>query len=156
MISLKPVGIEEKELLWNIRQKNLYEMTTYYPDDMDENGNYRYGDFDSYFTGEGHTPYLIYCGDALAGYAMMNSCSYIGRHPDRVLAEFAVFPFYRKRHIGTMAAQAILALHPGRWEIKYHRRNEGAGRLWESVTKPYGPTVHHLNEDETVLEFSNG
>ena len=50
MITLKPVTQNEKELLWNINQKYLYEMTKYYPDEMDENGNYHYGYFESYFT----------------------------------------------------------------------------------------------------------
>ena len=40
MINLKPVKPKDKELLWNINQKYLYEMTGYYDDEMDENGNY--------------------------------------------------------------------------------------------------------------------
>ena len=47
MITLKEVTENEKNVLWNINQKYLYEMTQYYPDEMDENGNYHYGYFDS-------------------------------------------------------------------------------------------------------------
>ncbi len=39
-----------KAVLWNINQKYLYEMTNFYDDPMDENGNYHYGHFDEYFT----------------------------------------------------------------------------------------------------------
>ena len=39
MIKLQEVKEEEQELLWNINQKYQYEMTTYYPDKMDEQGN---------------------------------------------------------------------------------------------------------------------
>ena len=42
MIKLQEVKEEEQELLWNINQKYQYEMTTYYPDKMDEQGNQRY------------------------------------------------------------------------------------------------------------------
>ena len=38
MIRIVPVKAEEKGLLWNINQKYLYEMTNFYPDEMDENG----------------------------------------------------------------------------------------------------------------------
>jgi hypothetical protein len=39
MIELVEVKSEQRELLWNIFQKFLYEMTNYYDDEMDEMGN---------------------------------------------------------------------------------------------------------------------
>ena len=42
MIKLQEVKEEEQELLWNINQKYQYEMTTYYSDKIDEQGNQRY------------------------------------------------------------------------------------------------------------------
>lgn len=50
MLRLKQLKENEKELLRNINQKYLYEMTRFYPDEMDEQGNYSYGYFDAYFT----------------------------------------------------------------------------------------------------------
>ena len=41
MIRLQEVKAEERELLWNIIQKYLYEMTKYYPENMDEQGIYQ-------------------------------------------------------------------------------------------------------------------
>ncbi len=35
MITLKEVTENEKNTLWNINQKYLYEMTQYYPDEME-------------------------------------------------------------------------------------------------------------------------
>ena len=99
MITLKPVTKNEKELLWNINQKYLYEMTKYYPDEMDENGNYHYGYFEAYFTEPARKAYLIYSGQNLAGFAMLNPHSYIGHKVDFVIAEFCVFPAYRRQHI---------------------------------------------------------
>ncbi len=49
MIELQTVQAKDRDLLWNINQKYLYEMTLYYDDPMDENGNYHYGHFDDYF-----------------------------------------------------------------------------------------------------------
>lgn len=155
MVLLKKVSEEQRVLLWNIHQKCLYEMTKYYPDDMDEDGNYHYGHFDAYFTDSNRTAYFIYNDEVLVGFAMLNPYSYINHQPEHVIAEFSVFPSYRKKHIAAKAAQMIFDLHPGKWEIKYNEMNLGAKRLWEGITKQYNPIAHHISNEETVLEFSN-
>ena len=50
MIRLQPVQPLDRDLLWNINQKYLYEMTMFYPDVMDEAENLHYGHFEKYFT----------------------------------------------------------------------------------------------------------
>lgn len=155
MIKLRLATKNERELLWNINQKYLYEMTYYYPDDMDENGNYHYGYFDAYFTEPDRKAYLIYNEQYLVGFAMLNHHSYIGKNPDCVLAEFCVFPSYRRQHIAMKASECILEKHPGKWEIKFNEHNLGAKSLWEKVTQKYNPVFHHISGEETVLEFSN-
>ena len=65
----KPVKEKDRELLWNINQKYLYEMTNFYDDPMDENGNHHYGYFEDCFT-----------------------------DPDYTMAEFTIFPAYRRNH----------------------------------------------------------
>ena len=50
MIRLQTAYEKNRDLLWNINQKYLYEMTSFYDDPMDEIGNYHYGHFDDYFS----------------------------------------------------------------------------------------------------------
>ena len=50
MIRLVRVLEKDRDLLWNLNQKYLYEMTNYYDDPMDAGGNYSYGYFDAYFS----------------------------------------------------------------------------------------------------------
>ena len=47
-MELIPVKPQDRELLWNINQKYLYEMTNYYDDEMDAAGVLHYGYFDDY------------------------------------------------------------------------------------------------------------
>ena len=155
MIRLQAVKAEERQLFWNINQKYLYEMTLYYPDPMDEQGNYHYGHFDAYFTDAERKAYFIFDDETMIGFVMLNPYSYIGHAPDNVIAEFTIFPAYRRKHHALEAAKLILDAHPGRWEIKYNEGNTAAKKLWNAVAAPYKPQVHHLNEQETVLEFSN-
>ena len=153
MIRLEMVHIENKELLWNINQKYLYEMTNFYNDPMDENGNYHYGHFNEYFWDPKRVAYFIRDDETLVGFAMLCPYSYIGRNPDYTMAEFTIFPSYRRRHFAIEAVKLILAEHQGKWEIKYNEKNILAKKLWNAVAAPYNPEVHHLNEEETVLAF---
>ena len=153
MIRLQRVTPDQRQLLFNLNQKYLYEMTNYYDDPLDERGNLHYGHFDEYFTDPARTALLIYDGDALAGFAMLNPCSYFGGTVDHVMAEFTIFPMYRRRHLATGAAEAIFERWPGRWEVKFNEKNVAARSLWTGVTARYAPTVRRLSDEETVLCF---
>ena len=153
MIRLQRVTPDQRQLLFNLNQKYLYEMTNYYDDPLDESGNLHYGHFDEYFTDPARTALLIYDGDALAGFAMLNPCSYFGGTVDHVMAEFTIFPMYRRRHLATGAAEAIFERWPGRWEVKFNEKNVAARSLWTGVTARYAPTVRRLSDEETVLCF---
>jgi predicted acetyltransferase len=155
MIRLQEVKLEDRELLWNINQKYLYEMTMYYPDEMDEQGNYYYGYFEAYFTDAKRKAFFIYDEETLVGFAMLNPYSYIEHQPDYTMAEFTIFPSYRRKHYAIDAVDLILSGNRGKWEIKYNEKNTGAKKLWTTVTKPYAPVVYHINAEETVLEFTN-
>ena len=82
MIRLQSVQAKDRELFWNINQKYLYEMTKFYDDPMDENGNYHFGHFDEYFSDPKRTAYFIYNDDILIGFAMLCPYSYISQDPD--------------------------------------------------------------------------
>lgn len=154
MIELKKVEAKDRQLFWNVNQKYLYEMTNYYDDLMDEEGNYQYGYFDEYFTDPKRIAYLIYYNNNLAGFAMINPYSYLNKTPDYVMAEFTIFPVYRNKHIATNVIDSIFQQHAGLWEIKYNENNLPAKMLWNKVCAKYNPTQTHLTEFETVLSFS--
>ena len=155
MIGLQEVKAEERELLWNINQKYQYEMTKYYPDKMDEHGNYHYEYFDAYFTDAERKALFIYDDEIMVGFVMLNPYSAIEHHPDYTIAEFTIFPSYRRNHCAINAVNLILSSYHGKWEIKYNEKNVGAKKLWTMVAEPYSPVVYHINEEETVLEFAN-
>ena len=156
MVTLRPVKKEEKDLFWNINQKYLYEMTNFYPDDMDEEGNLHYGHFEEYFVDEKRRAFFILNDEKKVGFVMINPYSNIGHNPDYTMAEFTIFPAYRRNHFAKEAVDLIFKEFSGNWEIKYNEKNIPAKTLWTNITKKYNPKVYHLNEYETVLEFSNG
>lgn len=155
MIRLLTVQAKDHDLLFSINQKYLYEMTNFYDDEMDEHGNYGYGHFEEYFTDPKRKAYFIYNDEKMVGFAFLCPYSNIGQEPDYVMAEFTIFPAFRRRHFAFEAANMILDQHRGKWEIKYNEKNAKAKNLWTAVTAPYHPEEVHLNEEETVFVFSN-
>jgi len=150
LVAVRP---ENRELLWNLNQKYLYEMTNYYDDEMDASGNLHYGYFDAYFTDPKRNAFFLYEEKTLVGFVMIHPYSNMGESPDHVLAEFTVFPMYRKRKLATQAAEMIFARYKGRWEVKYNEKNTAAKALWTKVTAKYHPHSIRLNDTETVLSF---
>jgi len=156
MLTLKQVTDKDRELLWNMNQKYLYEMTNFYPDDMDENGNYHYGYFEAYFTDPERKAWFICDDDTYVGFAMVNPYGYTDEKTDNVMAEFTVFPSYRRKGYAEKAARMVIGMRPGRWQIKFNEKNTAAKHLWETLTAAYHPAVCHLNDEETVLAFYTG
>jgi len=155
MVSLRQVRQEDKVLLFNLLQKMLCEMTNYYDDDIDSEGNFEYRYFENYFSGAepDRLAFLIEADNKVAGFLMVNSHSYLSQTPDHVLAEFFVLPMFRKKHVARDAVSLLFRQLPGAWEIKYHTRNLPAARLWNQAAKPYSPQLNHLAEYEEVLSF---
>ena len=170
MLKLVPVRAEERELLWNINQKYLYEMTNFYPDEMDGEGNLHYGYFDEYFRDPKRKAFFIFNDEKMVGFVMIHPYSVISGAPDYTMAEFTIFPSYRKNHFATDTANLIFPSYrkngyakeavnlifdqfKGKWEIKFNEKNHAAKKLWTTVAAPHCPRVYRLNEEETVLTF---
>lgn len=153
-MELVAVESQDRELLWNINQKYLYEMTNFYDDEMDTSGNLYYGYFDDYFTDPKRKAFFLYDENKiLVGFAMIHPYSNLGETPDYVLAEFTIFPMYRRKRFAKTAAEMIFDQFEGCWEVKYNEKNIAAKKLWNNVTEKYCPRVIRLNDTETVLSF---
>ena len=153
MLRLQTVRKEDHDLLYNINQKYLYEMTNFYDDPMDENGNYGYGYFEDYFSNPKRKAFFLYNDQTLIGFAMICPYSYINAHPDHVMAEFTVFPYFRRQGTGREAVRQLFARYPGSWELKYNRKNTTAVKFWTAVTAPYRPRCRAYSPAEDVLVF---
>ena len=108
MLSWRPVAQTDRQRLWNLFQKYLYEMTNYYDHELDGEGNYRYGYFDRYFEEPDREALFLWDGDTLVGFAMLNRHSCLGETVDHALAEFTIFPMYRRQHLGLLLPYHIL------------------------------------------------
>ena len=153
LIELQLVKESEKEVLYNIFQKYLYEMTQYYDDELDDTGNYLYRYFDDYFIESTRKALFIKLEGKIVGFIMINNHSYIHQKPDYVITEFSIFPIYRKKGIAREAIDKVFSQYPGKWELKYSLKNKAAVNLWNKSTEIFKPVVYQLEDDEQVLAF---
>ncbi len=157
MITLKHITASDKDKLWNLLQKYLYEMSAYYDlcdSDMDNTGNYEYKYFDTYFTEKDRHALFIYDDVALVGFVMINTYSSLNNKIDHAIAEFTIFPKYRKKHLATQAAEQIFKIYKGKWELVFDEQNKVAKSFWLNATKNFSPATTPLNNSETILSFT--
>lgn len=96
--------------------------------------------------------FIIYEGK-IVGFMMLNNHSYIDQKPDYVIAEFSIFPVYRKKGIAQKAIDLAYSQYPGKWELKFSLKNKSAINLWYKSTEIFKPTVYQLEDNEQVLAF---
>lgn len=130
-ITLERVQAEKRDTLFRLLQYSLFEESLTDLNDMNDDALFDYPWFDGYFTEEEREAYFIrQRGTArLLGFAM------IRRHADgrHSIAEFLVIPKYRRRGVGSQAAENCFALHEGLWEVKPAYGSEQAKCFWQRV-----------------------
>ncbi len=154
MIVLKEITKEKEQVLYNLLQKYLYELSQFYDDlTVDEEGKIEYKYFLLYFSEKDRDAYFIYDDDALVGFALVNARSETDQKIDRHIAELAIFPPYRKGGRGIAAVHALTKTHSGLWQLKYSTRNPVAAKFWQKVKALYGGWETKLEGSEIAITF---
>lgn len=158
VVELVEVAEADKAVLANLLQFYCYEMAAVRGYDMTEHGTYVYRYLDHYFLETDRDAFLLRHEGALAGFVMSRELA----AGEREVAEFFVVRRHRRSGVGTRAAEALFALHPGRWVVAFDDRNREGSAFWPdlvqrvavgSVEREHsGPPDGQY--DRTVLRFS--
>lgn len=89
---------------------------------------YKY--FDRYWEDPGRIPCYILYRDQRAGFFLVWQTEPLGAS---ILTEFCIFPEYRKKGIGRMAALKLFSEFGTSWEVNSRIDNPGATFFWEKV-----------------------
>lgn len=136
MTDLRIIEAEEsqKKILQQLLELYQYDLSIVTNDDVDPFGLYGYPYLDCYWTEENRYPYLFLFRESFAGFALVNKVNWLpendGAHS---MAEFFVLKKYRRRGIGTVAAQYVINRFSGKWEIRILRENQPAIQFWREV-----------------------
>ena len=114
------------ERLWQLYSHDMSEVRGTLPS---TEGMFKAGRLPTYFDDPDACGYLIVYRDAPAGFAFVHGLS----GQARAMGDFFVVRAARRRRVGYDVAQAVLARHPGRWEIGFQAENDGAPEFWRRV-----------------------
>lgn len=160
-------GISSKTDVWRIRQVTvrdkgvLRDLLDAYLHGLSALGpvNVAYPYFDLYFEDTDRWAYLIEVMQKdvwyAAGFALINRHSCSGLPVDHAMAEFCVMPTFRRTGLGQYAANRLLALHPGVWELGVVRGNAAAGSFWRGVTSVFDGVAVIDDGDTVILRFES-
>ena len=150
----EPILKDEKEILRNLLEKYNYEFSQY--DDLDVNdlGLYGYGYLDNYWTEENRFPFFIRVDNKLAGFAMVNDYPEIKLDTNYSMSEFFVMYKYRRHGIGKYTVKYLLDKFKGKWQLKFHPKNNVSKNFWLNTIEEYTQGKYELikNNPEAIYE----
>ena len=137
-VTLAVVPAERKSVVEHLLQLYLHDFSEFAAigtdhGEVNEDGRFRYQWLDSYWGEEGRLPFTIQADGRLAGFALINRWSALGRPLDWSMAEFFVLRKYRRCGVGSRAAQLLCARFRGQWEVPVAWYNQPALSFWRKV-----------------------
>ena len=133
-IYLDKVSIEKKKILYKLLQYSLFEESLYDGNEMNNNGEFNYKDFDNYFLEDSKYVFFIkeQVTNKLLGFVMFSK--YFNEH---IIEEIMVIPKYRKRNIGKQTAFKCFDMFKGIWKVSPSLGSKLAYKFWEKVIDEY-------------------
>lgn len=139
-VELKSPTYEEKEVLKNLLELYLYELSCYSEQiELNKFGLYGYRYLDHYWTDENRHAFLIFSEDNLAGLALVRKFDYSGNDKDYrwLMSEFFVLRKYQNKGIGRLAAHQLFSRFSGPWIVAQMENNIPSRRFWEKAIYEY-------------------
>lgn len=135
---------EQRELLAHLLQLYLHDLSAVEGWEVDESGSFGDDDLDGCWTDDRRHPFVIRADGQVAGFAIVDQGSDVTTDPSVFdMAEFFVLRRWRRRGVGREAARQLLALFPGRWEVRPFPGYPPGEEFWRRV-------CHELAIDDVV------
>ena len=129
--SLRPASAADRpvlERLWQLFAHDISERSGMLPG---ADGAFPTERLVAAFEDADRQPHLVVLDGCPVGFAVVRGLS----GPARVVNAFFVVRSVRRRGVGREAATAVLALHPGAWEVPFQDDNAPAVAFWRRVAQ---------------------
>ena len=134
-ISLRPVELSHKEILFNLYQFYLYDFSRISEEDLGFDGRFEIK-LEHYWENYDTDP-----------------------DPTHVIYDFLILSKYRRKGFGKLAAFQAFNLYQAKWKVVQMKTNEQAIRFWRNVVNQYtvGQYTEVFREDlnKYVQSFTN-
>jgi predicted acetyltransferase len=156
-ITIELVKREEKEILENIIEKYCYEFSQYNNRDVNDSGLYGYDDLDCYWDKENWYPFFIKVDNKLAGFVMFNDDPESNKYESNYgISDFFILYKYRRNGIGQYCVKHILDKYKGKWQIKFHSKNEISKKFWVRTIDEYTKGKYEIIKDDPEMKYEDG
>ena len=154
-ITLKEIELEKKDILNNLMQLYLHNISLNFPMDFDSNtGMYGYDDIEKYFENDNNKAFFILKENEIAGFMLIDLSD-----EKNIVQEMFVLNNYKRKGVGKKAVSILFDKFRGIWEIKSLPCSESAEKFWISSVKEYTNDQFNLEYvgkfNRAVLTFNN-
>ncbi len=154
-ITLKKIELEKKDILNNLMQLYLHNISLNFPMDFDSNtGMYGYDDIEKYFENDNNKAFFILKENEIAGFMLIDLSD-----EKNIVQEMFVLNNYKRKGVGKTAVSILFDKFRGNWEIKSLPCSESAEKFWISSVKEYTNDQFNLEYvgkfNRAVLTFNN-
>ncbi|MCB0115130.1 MAG: GNAT family N-acetyltransferase [Caldilineaceae bacterium] len=159
-IQLRTPSRSDRSLVRRMMQLYLYDFSEYEDFDLDEHGEFGYGDLDYFWFEPTHAAFLVTVDDKLAGFVLVDNEVVVDGY-ERSICEFFVMRKYRRKGVGSVMAKDVFARFPAKWEVRVVEKNTPAQAFWRGVIAEYTQgNFHeqHFHDDDwhgPILHFDN-
>ena len=158
-VEVLPAAAAEASILANLLQLYAYDFSEFLDVEIGADGKFTYHSLPLYWMEAGRHPFLIWVNGKPAGFALVKKGSaFSGNENAWDLAEFFVLRGYRRRGVGTLAANQMWRRLPGSWEVRVMQLNVAAQRFWKQVISDFVggevPPVPFEKDGENWMAFS--
>jgi len=124
------------DVVRNVDQYYLYEFAKFMPEyyKLGDDGLFHDEDYSSYWEENGKFPYLIFSGEEIAGFALVEEKS-----NETVLAQFFVMYKFQGLGIARSAALDVFRSHSAPWIVHSLIDNPKSEGFWPKVIGEYSP-----------------
>jgi predicted acetyltransferase len=131
--TLEKIPPREQATLANLFELYAYDFSTTMPIEVGPDGRFGH-DTSAWLQDPNREAYFIRADGKLAGFALLRRGSHLNADPSVTdVGEFFVLRYLRRRGLGKLAARAVFALRPGRWEVRVRVQNQNAVAFWSDV-----------------------
>ena len=154
IFSIKSAIGEEKQVIFNLLQSYLNELSSFPNEQIDYKDNkgiFHYPYLDDYWHKSERHPYILLNDNVIAGFALVRKAV---EHWE--IAEFYVLPEYRRCGLATFCAIEIFKKHPGKWRIDFNKHNQPSRALWWKLANSLSKDIStgELSASHNYIRFS--
>ena len=146
MVSLRSAK-QHRQIVENLFRYYVYDLSEFSRWPCNDDGNYSFKSalLDPHWDRHDHWPYLVYCGDELAGFCLLR------RYPCDLerydIDQFFIIRRFRGLGVAKEAFRLAVSGKPGLWQTRVMLENKPALQFWRSAVD----SVSRGNFQEKIL-----